>query len=273
MTGVNFLDTLKVMFKQPKILIVDIETWPIEAMVWQLYDQNVALNQIRHDWSIMAWSAKWHGKKKVYYFDVSKQKNYRDDSKILKPLWDLFDQADIVVGQNSKKFDTKKINARFIINKIQNCHPPSSYRQEDTKVMAKKMFGFTSNRLEYMSKALGLSVQKMVKREFAGQELWNECWDRNKRAWAEMKRYNIADLLATEELYNKLRSWSRTINNNIYHKMHSNVCQCGSTDFIKNGYSYTNAGRFDRIRCNSCGTEYRQAQNDASVKKRRNMLR
>jgi len=261
------------MYKQPKILIVDIETWPIEAMVWQLYDQNVAINQIKNDWSIMAWSAKWHGQKKVYYYDVSKQKNYRDDSKILETLWDLFDEADIVVGQNSKKFDTKKINARFIINNIRKGHPPSSYRQDDTKVMAKKVFGFTSNRLEYMSKALDLKVQKLVKREFAGQELWNECWSRNKRAWAEMKRYNIADLLATEELYNKLRAWARTINNNVYHKMHDSVCQCGSREFVKNGWGYSNGSKYDRFKCIQCGTEYKHGQNELSLKKRKQMLK
>ena len=33
----------------PKILIVDIETAPIVAQVWGLFDQNVGLNQIAQD--------------------------------------------------------------------------------------------------------------------------------------------------------------------------------------------------------------------------------
>ena len=260
-------------YAKPKILLVDIETWPIEALVWQLYDQNVSINQIKKDWSIMAWSAKWLEKSKIYYQDVSKQRNYRDDSKILVKLWELFDEADIIVGQNSKKFDTKKINARFIINNIKGGQPPSTYRQEDTKQMAKQIFGFTSNRLEYMSKALALKIQKLVKREFSGQELWNECASRNKRAWAEMKRYNIADLKSTEELYLKLRPWATKINVNVFHKMHDNVCHCGGKEFLSYGFAYNNQGKFQRLRCKKCGAPWRIMENELSLKKRKKMMR
>lgn len=108
---------------KPKILFLDIETAPIVADVWKLWDNNVALNQIIKDWSILAWAAKWRGQKKIYYQDTGSQKDFRDDKKILPALWKLMDEADIIVGQNSKKFDVKKINARFIINKINGGKP------------------------------------------------------------------------------------------------------------------------------------------------------
>lgn len=260
-------------YTKPKILFVDIETSPIIADVWQLFDQNVGLNQIQQDWSIIAWAAKWRGQKKIHYYDTSKQKNHRDDSKILKPLWKLLDEADIVVGQYSKRFDVPKINARFIINNIEKGHPPSGYRQQDTRQMAKKAFGFTSFKLEYMAKALNLKNQKLVKRQFAGHELWSECLKGNKKAWAEMRKYNPIDILATEELYERILAWDSGLNPNVFHKMHDTVCVCGSHDFKMNGFRFTNTGKFQRYACNDCGKEWQSKHNELSLKKRNNMLK
>ena len=153
-------------------VILDIETAPILADVWQLWDQNVSLNQIVKDWSILAWAAKWRGKKKIYYQDTGDQRDVRKDKNILPLLFKLIDEADIVVGQNSKRFDLPKINARFIINKTKGHSIPSGYRHHDTMLMAKSKYGFTSFKLEYMAKALGLKNQKMVQREFSGHDLW-----------------------------------------------------------------------------------------------------
>lgn len=150
-------------YTKPKLLFLDIETAPIEAHVWSLWDNNVSLNQITSDWSILSWAAKWQGSSKVIYEDVRNQKNKRDDSKILKQIWQLMDDADIIVGQNSKRFDVKKLNARFIINGMK---PPSSYRQIDTMVQAKKMFGFTSNKLEYMTDKLCKKYKKLKHKKF-----------------------------------------------------------------------------------------------------------
>lgn len=260
-------------YTKPKILFVDIETAPIVADVWKLWDNNVSLNQIIKDWSILAWGAKWRGQKKIHYMDTGNQKDHRDDSKILTPLWELFDSAEIIVGQNSRKFDVKKINARFIINKIKDCRPPSDYRQQDTMVMAKKVFGFTSFKLEYMSKVLGLDIQKMVKREFAGHELWAECLKGNKKAWAEMRKYNPIDLLATEELYEKILAWDNSINFNTYHKMYDNVCGCGSMDFTKYGFRHKNGGKYQRYICVGCGKAHVGKHNELSDKKRDRMLK
>jgi hypothetical protein len=128
----------------------------------------------------------------VFYWDQSKEPNMRDDKKLLKRLWKLLDEADIVITQNGKSFDEKKANARFIINGLP---PPKPFKHIDTKQLAKKRFCFTSNKLEYLAEALGVPFKKLKLKEFPGMELWTECLKRNKRAWAEMKLYNIADVL------------------------------------------------------------------------------
>lgn len=255
---------------KPKILFLDIETAPIEAHVWQLFDQNVGLNQIVKDWSILSWAAKWQGKSRIHYADVRKQKNLRDDSKILKPIWELMDEADIIVGQNSKRFDVKKLNARFILNGMQ---PPSTYRQLDTMVMAKKHFSFTSNKLEYMSDKLCTKFKKLKHKEFGGHEMWAECLKGNKKAWLEMEKYNKHDVLALEELYDKLIVFDNTINFNVYHKMHGPICTCGNENIIKKGRQYTNGGSYDRFKCTNCGKNFQDKYNQLSPKKRREMLK
>jgi hypothetical protein len=258
------------LYAKPKILFLDIETAPIEAHVWQLWDQNVGLNQIMHDWSVLSWCAKWQSSKRLIYEDVSKQKNKRDDKKILKHIWDLLDEADIVVTQNGRQFDIKKLNARFIINGM---HPPSNYRQIDTKVLAKKVFGFTSNKLEYMADKLCKKYKKLKHKKFAGHEMWTECLKGNKAAWREMEKYNKHDVLALEELYNALIAWDNPVNFNVYHKMHDSICSCGSTEFYKNGYYYTNSGKFDRYMCKKCNKTYTSRYNELSLKKRKEMLK
>ena len=256
----------------PKILIWDIETAPTMAYVWGLWQQNVGLNQIVQDGFIMAWAAKWYGEpeNKVMYADQRKSKNLEDDKAILLKLWELLDQADIVVTQNGKSFDQKVVNTRFLLNGIA---PPSSYRHIDTKEIAKKNFRFISNKLEYLSKQLNKKYKKLSHHDFSGFELWSECLKGNLKAWQEMEKYNRYDVLATEELYTVLRPYITEINVNVYHDGLNNVCQCGSTEFIKNGYHYTNTGKFQRYRCKHCGSELKGKENLLSIEKKGTMLR
>ena len=252
----------------PRILALDIETSPIVSYTWGLFDQNVALNQVKEDWSVLAWCAKWVGEKKIMYMDQRKAKEVRDDREILKVIWKLLDEADIVLTQNGKSFDVKKLNARFIINGMQ---PPSSFKQIDTLRLARKIFGFTSNKLEYMSNKLCLKYKKLKVKKFQGFELWSECLKGNIEAWKQMERYNKMDVLSLEELYRKLIPWETSINFNLYSRDNVTRCTCGSTNFIKNGYFYSAAGKFQRYRCGDCGSEIRDKQNLFSASKKKSL--
>lgn len=254
----------------PKILLCDIETAPILAHVWKIWDENIGLNQIESDWYVLSWSAKWLGdtSNKVMYADSRNNKNLEDDSKLLKGIWELLDEADIVITQNGKSFDHKKLNARFILNGFK---PPSSFKYIDTFLLAKKHFGFTSNKLEYMSDKLCKKYKKLKHTKFAGFEMWKECLAGNKEAWKEMEKYNKYDVLALEELYTKLIPWDNTINFNLYHEDTTNKCTCGSTEFIKYGYAYTASGKFQRYQCKSCGSETRNKENLFSKDKKKSL--
>lgn len=254
----------------PKVLIYDIETAPILASVWRLFDQNVALNQIKYDWHILSWSAKWLDApaNEVMYMDQRDAKDIQDDSAILAEIWKLLDEADVVITQNGKSFDQKKLNARFVMNGFQ---PPSSYKHIDTKVIASKHFGFTSNKLEYMTDKLCVKYKKLKHAKFSGFELWKECLAGNLEAWKEMEIYNKHDVLSLEELWHILEPWSNALNFNIYHDGEEHICKCGCCDFIKNGFYYTSASKFQKYKCKDCGAEVRGKTNLFSPEKRKSL--
>lgn len=256
----------------PKVLVLDIETSPIEAFVWSIWDQNIPLSRIRKDWSVLAWAAKWlgDGPEDIVYMDTFNQKDQRDDRKILKVIWKMLDEADIVVGHNSDSFDIKKLNARFIIHGMK---PPTGYRKLDTKKLAKRYFGFTSNKLEYITDKLCTKYKKLKHGKFPGNALWDEFLDRNKKAQKEMEIYNKYDVLSQEEALLKILPWDNSINFNVYHDLGINVCTCGSINFKKAGFHYTNTAKFQRYICKDCGKTSKDKTNLLSADKRKSLKR
>lgn len=253
---------------KPRVLVFDIETKPLIAHVWSLWENNVGLNQIERDWSILSWSAKWLDSppEDVMYEDLRGVKDIDDDSKILKGIWKLLDEADVVITQNGKRFDVKKLNARFILNGMQ---PPSPFRHIDTQEIAKRHFAFTSNKLAYMSDKLCTKYKKQTNHgNFEGHALWVECMKDNIEAWKEMEHYNKYDVLSLEELYYKLIPWDNRIDFNVYTDNLEYVCKCGSKDFIKNGFAYSNLGKYQRHKCKKCGSNHKDRVNLLSKEKR-----
>lgn len=253
--------------KAPKILFMDIETTPVEALVWDIWNQNIGLSQIIKDWSILSWAAKWRGSKSIMYDDVRSCKDKRDDKRVCKTMWRLLDEADVVVGQNSKRFDEKKLNARFVYHGMEE---PSPFQSVDTLQIAKSRFKFTSNRLEYLAKYLGVG-QKYTQRPvgYNGMDLWVKCLAGDSRAFEVMEKYNKGDISPTlEGVWEKLSPWARGvnyINPNLYVVNWDadglpvdHVCQCGSGEFVRNGYTVTNSGRYLRWKCRSCGANHRE---------------
>lgn len=238
----------------PKILVFDIETSPIIARVWGLRDQNVALNQIKEDWAVIAFAAKWFKDPayKTIYLDQRNAANPLNDKALLQVLWHLLDEADIVITQNGKNFDSPKLNARFLINGMK---PPSPYQHLDTYQIVRRIAKGTSNKLEYWTNKLNVKYKKLLHNKFPGMELWNECLAGNIKAWDEMKRYNIHDVLATEEFYMKIRAWTPASMPAAYLVPDVEVqCdKCGSSQVQFNGYHVTKKYTVRRIHCQACG--------------------
>jgi len=166
-------------------------------------------------------------------------------------MWQLLDEADIVVAHNGKGFDVKKMNTRFILHDMP---PPSSYSVVDTLLVAKRNFGFTSNKLAFLTDKLCKVYKKLDHGKYPGFELWNQCLAGNIEAWDEMKHYNQYDVLSLEELYYRMLPWDNTHPNvALYYNDNLPRCRCGCQDMHWIGYRYTQVSKFDEFRCDSCG--------------------
>jgi hypothetical protein len=239
--------------KSPKILTLDIETAPIESYTWGLWEQNVGLDMIKTDWSILAYCAKWLGKPKLVYEDMRGwKKQVRDDRHLMQGIWDLLDEADIVIGQNVRRFDLKKINARLITSGF---GPYSPVRVVDTLDVAKKHFAFSSNKLAFTSLYL-TDTPKSEHKKFPGFALWAECLQDNAEAWKEMEKYNKRDVVATEKLYLKFRPWIQHHPNLAVYTgpHHGHVCPaCGSAKTQSRGIMASQVFKYQRYQCTDCG--------------------
>lgn len=257
---------------QPKTLILDIETAPVLGNVWGMWKQNLGLEMIEKDWYILSFSAKWLGSsnRDIHYFDQKDADDIEDDRLILEALWVLLDEADVVVAHNGRRFDVPKINTRFLTNKME---VPSPYRVVDTLDIVKRNFKFTSNKLEYLTEIL-CKKKKLKHQKFPGFSLWKECMNGNEKAWEEMKRYNIRDVVSLEELYLYLRPWNKSQpNSGAYSNKHDMCCsKCGSNRLVSRGYYYTQVGKYQRFKCKDCGGWSRDRKSHKTKEQREFML-
>ena len=252
--------------KGPRVLIYDIETAPLLGYCWSLWDNNIGLNQIHSDWHVLSWAAKWMGEDDVYYQDQRDVQNVEDDKQLLQGIWKLLDECDFVITQNGKKFDQKKLNARFVIHGMK---PPSTYRHIDVLQIAKSQFGFTSNKLQYMTETLCKKYKKSGHAKFSGFELWSECLRGNVEAWTEMENYNILDILSLEELYSIISPWDAKLPNfDVYDDEPSD-----NEEWVKEGFVYSNLGKYDRYRNTVTGQQRRGNVNLLTKEKRNSLLR
>lgn len=257
------IETVPENFK-PKILLIDIETKPMLGYIWGLWDNNVSLNMLEADWTILAFCSKWLGEEEIEYKDA--RGKGEDDLELLTRLWELLDEADYLIGHNLRRFDAPKINARFIQHGLL---PPSPTKMIDTLQIARSRFNFTSNKLEYLADALGCSL-KLKHSKFPGFELWKACMADNILGWEEMEAYNKQDVVSLEEVFYKLRPWMSTqLNHNLFiaDDDADPVCNmCGSDELHKRGFSYTGAGKFQRFRCTGCGGWMRSTKRESGSK-------
>lgn len=235
---------------EPRILVFDIETAPNLAYVWGKYEQNV----IRYDseWYMLCYAAKWLGKKKMFTSKLNDfprrfKKDSNDDYGVVKELWKLLDEADIVISHNGKKFDVKKSNARFIFHGMK---PPSPFKQIDTLTEARKYFKFNSNKLDDIGNLLG--VGRKVSHEGFG--LWLKCMKGDRKAWKRMIKYNIQDVILLEAVYEKFKPYMTNHPNLGLYQQNEFACpNCGSENLQKRGFQMTKVSIFQRYQCQECG--------------------
>lgn len=234
------------------MLFIDIETSPLVCYTWGIGDQNIGINQIVENPTVLSVAAKWQGSNEIMYLDTRNKQNPRNDLEVCKFAFDLLNEAQVVVAQNGKRFDSKVLAGRFAIN---NLGSPSPFQQVDTLQIARKHFKLPSYKLEYMCTVFGLNNKKLKSKKFIGMDLWRECLNKNPEAWKEMELYNKHDVFALEELYEFLLPYGIGIDLSIYNgKDEKKTCNCGSSKLKKEGFRYTKTGKFQQFSCKVCGS-------------------
>lgn len=231
-----------------RILILDIETAPNLAHVWGLWKQDVGLPQLLEPGRVIAFAAKWYGDKKVEF-----RSDYHDGhEKMVMRAHALMSEADTIVHYNGTTFDIPWLHTEFVKAGLV---PPAPHKDLDLLKVVKKQFRFPSNKLMFVTKALGLSG----KLTHTGHQMWVDCLlgepDEKRKAWNLMRRYNKRDVVTTEELYTKLLPWvAGHPHMGLFIDSENPVCpRCESTNLQRRGSASARNYTYPRFQCQDCG--------------------
>ena len=144
---------------QAKIILFDLETSPIVARVWSLWQNGINPEDIISDWTLLSFSAKWLFDENVISHVLTEEELInKDDERLTRELWKLMDEADILIAHNAQRFDVRKANSKFLKYEL---NLPSPYQVIDTLQHIKKRINLSSNKLDYIATYLGIEG-KMV---------------------------------------------------------------------------------------------------------------
>lgn len=244
-----------------RILTIDIETRPIEARTWGLWGQNIGINQITNPGGLLCFAGKFHGERKIHFAS-----EWEDGEKgMARALFRLFDEADVVMGWNSDKFDVRWIQAQFLKNGMGK---PSSFAKVDLMKSVKKQVYLPSYKLDFVAQWLGIGQKVRT----GGFDLWSDVLAGDEKARNKMRRYNVGDTKLTEAVFDKLneRGWVLGLPNA---SVEGGECctnpTCQSERLQRRGYAVTKARRYARFQCLDCGTWSQAVHSEPGSAKRK----
>lgn len=255
--------------KQPKFLLLDVETSPLEVYAWDIKKpQYIPHTSIIENSFLLGWSAKWLFSSEILSDILTPAEAIeKNDNRIVNSIWKLMESADITCAHNGKKFDLPYLNYRFVMNGLK---PPSPFQTIDTLEKYKKHFRFATNRLDY----LGVLIRQKGKIK-TDIDLWRGCLNGNQQSLLDMQTYNKEDVVLLEDAYLFIRPFIHSHPNMaIYQEATEPSCPtCGSSDITECGHYTTMLNQYLAFRCNSCGAICRSRTSDLPLKVKPNILR
>ncbi len=230
-----------------KELLFDLETAPCLGFFWRPgFGINVPAENIVKEGGIISAAWKWRDEKTVYSADWGQR---QDERRVLEAILPYIEEADHLIYQNGDRFDLKWLRTRSLVHGF-TMRP--KYKTIDTLKMAKRLFNFNSNKLEYMSQILTGSGK--LKTDF---DLWRKIvLNKDEKALAYMVKYNKKDVIKLQEVYEKIAPYDHTTS----HQGVANgdplwsCAHCGSYKLVRNKRTVTAKGTIQHImKCNSCG--------------------
>lgn len=231
-----------------KIIVFDIETAPGLGWAWEQYDTNII--KFKQPWFMLSFAWKYLGDDVIQTRSLPDYKGYSknktNDKHLVTDLWNIFNEADILVAHNGDAFDIKKSNARFAKHDLP---PYSPIKSIDTYKIAKKHFKFDSVSLASLAQFLEIG-EKIPN---LGFKTWEGCIEGDEASWELMKRYNARDVEIGEKVYYKLRPWASAHPNIALYTDHDGCPNCGGTHIQRRGIEHLKTRSYQRLKCQDCG--------------------
>lgn len=256
----SLLEPLNESDGEVKVLFIDIETAYMIVRSWECGKVYINPSNVIADWFMLCFSAKWLGDKDIISHRVTESEAVeRDDERIIRLMWRYMDKADVIIAQNGKEFDIKKLNSKFIEYGLNR---PSPYLVVDTLEQARKIAKFSSNKLDFLSDKLFQS-----RKTTTNNQLWIDCENGDLTALKKMSDYCNKDVLLLEKLYLKIRSWIVSHPNLALLTGKDDVCPVCLHDVITwdAGSFTTNVSQFEIGRCKKCGSLLRKNKRHNSI--------
>lgn len=225
-----------------RILCIDVETRPMESRHWGLWGQNIAISQIQRPDGMLCFAGQFVGERKVHFAS-----QWGDGERgMARYAHRLMDEADVIMGWNSDRFDIPWLQRVIAEQKI---HEPSPFKRFDLMKKVKKKFRLPSYKLQFVAQWLGVGSKLRT----GGMDLWDDVLAGDDKALDKMRRYNIQDTRLTGDVYAELkaRGWvSAPLNHSI---LDGHVCShCASENVQARGPYYSATRCYQRWFCKDC---------------------
>ena len=243
----------------PRILTLDIERLPGQANVsfWGLGDYK---HRRIHADDVIEWPRticfgwRWYGTKRVSF--ASEWDDGREV--MLRKAWDLYNEADYVIGHNVAGFDTKKLVAEW---QDLGWPPPSPWKTVDTLKAARASGAHESNTLDSLLTRFGIQG----KTDKYSVEVARAACAGDKAAQRKIRLYNQGDVVASEALYLALLPWIPGHPHLGLYTGNEDVCgHCGGA-LKQSDWYRTAVTAYAQMHCQNCGAWYRKTHIKARV--------
>ncbi len=256
----------------PRILILDVETAAATALTFGRFKVNLSQDNIVTEggWILCA-SYSWLDSPYTYSIWLSPEEvANQDDSRIVRLLFELYEEADAIVAHNGCSFDHKVIQARATANDFGKL---STVKVLDTLLLAKRYLRLPSNKLDSIGEYFGLG--RKVSHD--GILMWKRVQAGDEEAMQEMVDYCVQDVNLLKAVYLKLRGLGtagNSFNAALYYNDSEQRCTiCGSLDIEPTGkIAHTTVNSFVEYVCTNCGCTHRSRAGEKTKEKRKSLL-
>jgi len=273
----NYIGSFIDDFSKPKVLLFDIESSLILGYFFSPFKPVIPISCIKEDWYVLCWSARWLGEDTILNASVHDHPKVdgrfkNNEEYVVRELWKLLDEADVVCAYNGKKFDKKKMNFKFLEYGLPE---PSPYKLTDPYLTVRGNFAPTSGKMDFIAKYVN-DREKEFKHD-TNMQLWVDCMNDDIFALQRMQDYCDQDIEVLEKVYMLVRAWDKNHPNMaLYYKddkVRCNVCGSDELTVIEGKTDNTNVSKFQLVQCNNCQANLSERVNLLSKSKRQSLLR